>query len=235
MSTRTQAFILLLFGGVLVRLGTSDALLRFVRPYARIWVVLAGVAFVALGAWSLVADRRADTDADADGRSHTSRTGWLILAPIIALLVVAPPALGTFTAARTPASIAKPADTAFPALPGRAPHTDPLTDFAARAIWDDGRTLTGQSVRLTGFVAAVTADHRTGAPTFVLTRLVITCCAADARPIYVGITTAATPPAAGTWLQITGTYGGVSPYDAQLPVLNATAVDVVHAPADPYD
>ncbi len=231
MSSRTQAFILLLFGGVLVRLGTSDALLRFVRPYARIWVVLAGIAFAVLGAWSLIVDRRNADPSD----EHATRTGWLILAPIVALLVVAPPALGTFTASRTPSAIARPADPAFPALSGPAPHVDGLTDFAARAVWDDGRTLTGQSVQLTGFVAAVTPDHRPGAPSFVLARLAITCCAADARPIYVGIDSGTPPGPAGTWLQVTGTYAGVSPYDAQLPELSVSAMSVVREPADPYD
>ena len=35
MSTRTQAYLLLLFGGALIRLAVSDLLLRYVRAVAR--------------------------------------------------------------------------------------------------------------------------------------------------------------------------------------------------------
>ncbi len=40
MTTRTQSFVLLLFGGALLRLASGDALLRYVRPVARPWVFL---------------------------------------------------------------------------------------------------------------------------------------------------------------------------------------------------
>jgi hypothetical protein len=57
-NTRTQSFVLLLFGGALLRLATSDALLHYVRPISRPWVLLAGLAFVGLALWNLVAALR---------------------------------------------------------------------------------------------------------------------------------------------------------------------------------
>lgn len=247
MNTRTQSFVLLLFGGALLRLATSDALLRYVRPISRPWVLLAGLAFVGLALWNLVAawraaqhhgwtDEREGLDAhghgiiDAHGHGGASRAGWLVLAPVVAILVIAPPALGAFSASRAPATVAKPAaDISFPPLTGRDPVPLSLVDFATRALWDDGRTLTGRTVALTGFVLR----DQTGG--FVIARLVITCCAADARPIDVGVTSGAKPPPTDTWVTVTGTYAGAGGSDGTLPLLTSTGVTVVRPPTNPYD
>jgi uncharacterized repeat protein (TIGR03943 family) len=235
MNTRTQSFVLLLFGGALLRLATSDALLRYVRPISRPWVLLAGIAFVGLALWNLIAALRSHhpaepSGADAHGHSGASRAGWLVLAPVVAILVIAPPALGAFSAARVPATVAKPAaDISFPALAGRDPVPLSLIDFATRALWDDGRTLTGRKVALTGFVL------RDQAGGFVIARLVITCCAADARPIDVGVQSGDTPPPTDTWVTVTGAYAGAGGTDGTLPLLTATGVTVIRAPTNPYD
>jgi uncharacterized membrane protein YcgQ (UPF0703/DUF1980 family) len=54
-----------------------------------------------------------------------------------------------------------------------------MLDFSTRALWDSGRTLAHHDLSLTGFVLKHWPDG------FVLARLVITCCAADARPVEV--------------------------------------------------
>jgi uncharacterized repeat protein (TIGR03943 family) len=250
-NTRTQSFVLLLFGAALCRLATSDALLRYVRPVARPWVLLAGIGMVGLAIWSLVASYRSRTAphtsvttpiasseapldtateaADIHGHRGASRAAWLIVAPVVAVLVVAPPALGAFSAARTPPTVTKPPDIHFPALSGPDPVPLPLIDLATRAIWDDGRTLTGRQLRLTGFV--VHGDQGG----FLLARLVITCCAADARPIDIEVHTASSFPAAGGWVSVIGRYAGLSPTDTTLPVVRADVVTAVKQPSNPYD
>jgi uncharacterized repeat protein (TIGR03943 family) len=241
MSGRTQSFLLLLFGAALIRLAAGDALLRYVRPVARPWVLIAGIGVVGLALWSLVAGWRHGDDAsategtdpptptDAHGHSAVSRAAWLVLAPVVAILVVSPPALGAFSAARQPATVAKPNDIAFPPLPAGDPVPDKLIDFAARSLWDSGRTLTGRTISLTGFVLGPASGG------FTIARLVITCCAADARPIDIGIDWARASPPKDQWVTITGRYAGVSPTDATLPMLRATAVQAIAAPANPYD
>ncbi|MCU1658302.1 MAG: hypothetical protein JWO57_2958 [Pseudonocardiales bacterium] len=231
MNARTQSFVLLLFGGALVRLASGDALLRYVRPVARPYVLAAGIAILALAVWTIVASVRGRDHAAADGHGHgaASRAAWLVIAPVVAILVIAPPALGSYSAARVPVTLAKPADVSFPPLPPGDPTKVTVVDFAARALWDDGRTLAGRTVSLTGFVVA----GRPGG--FLISRLVITCCAADAQPIDVGVESGLPPPAADAWVVVTGTYAGVSPSDATLPILRATDVRVISAPANPYD
>ena len=225
MNTRTQSFVLLLFGGALVRLGVSDLLLRYVRPVARPWVLLAGLTLLLLAAVRLVQAHRAGAD-----RLPAVRTGWLMVAPVVAILVIAPPALGAFSANRTPVALtnATTGSGSFPALAGSSPHRVGMLDYATRVLWDAGRTVTGQQVRLTGFVLADRPDG------FVLARLVITCCAADARPIEI-IVHSTMHPATDTWLDVTGTDAGVDPDQPTFPVLRAAAVTTVPAPANPYD
>ena len=220
MNTRTQAFLLLLFGGALIRLAVSDLLLRYVRAVARPWVLLAGVAMVVLAVSQLIHARRQQHPA--------TRTGWLLLAPVVAIVVIAPPALGSFSASRAPVGVNDQLHKDFPPLTGPSPHTLKMIDFTTRVLWDAGRTVTGQDVQLTGFVLKQRTDG------FVLARLVITCCAADARPVEVYIRTAQHPPA-DEWVTVTGTYAGVDPVDTTFPLLASTAIVGVAQPKNPYD
>ncbi len=231
MSERTQAFLLLLFGGALVRLGLSDQLVRYVRPGARPWVLLAGIALLALAVLRLVQlHRQLRTNIDpASTRVGAVGTGWLLLAPVVAILVIAPPALGSFSAARAvPVSVSPGDSKSFPALTGSAPHQLGLLDFTTRVVWDGGRTLTGQDVALTGFVLSQRPDG------FVLARLVITCCAADAAPVEIEVRTVH-PPANGAWVQVIGRYAGVDPQRTTFPVLTAHSTMIVSEPTNPYD
>lgn len=224
MNNRTQAFVLLLFGGALVRLGVSAQLLRYVRPIARPWVLLAGLALLALAILRLIqTHRRRSAHAGAVG------TGWLILSPVIAVLVIAPPALGSFSAARAvPVRVSAADSKSFPVLIGPAPHQLSLLDFTTRVVWDQGRTVANQDVALTGFVLSQRPDG------FVLARLVITCCAADAEPVEIEVRTGRPPPK-DSWVRVVGSYAGVDPDRSTFPVLSAHSLAAVAEPADPYD
>ena len=103
-----------------------------------------------------------------------------------------------------------------------------MIDFTTRVLWDAGRTVTGQDVQLTGFVLKQRTDG------FVLARLVITCCAADARPVEVYIRTVQRPPPE-EWVTVTGSYAGTDPVDTTFPLVTATAIVGVAQPKNPYD
>jgi uncharacterized repeat protein (TIGR03943 family) len=234
MNARTQGLVLLLFGGALVRLASGDTLLRYVRPVARPWILLAGLVIVGLAAWTFMVGERVHDDDEHDdghgtGHGTVSRAAWLVVLPVVALLVIAPPALGAYTARHAAVSIAKPASVDFPPLPKGNPVDDGLDDFAVRAIWDDGRTLSGRTVRLTGFVVGSTAAS------FTIARLVITCCAADARPIEVAVRTTTSAPADGQWVVVTARYAGANPSDPNVPVVTAVSVRPISPPSNPYD
>jgi uncharacterized repeat protein (TIGR03943 family) len=223
-NARTQAYLLLLFGGALIRLGAGEALLRYVRPVARPWVLLAGAGLVVLAVAQLIQQRQ--TGSRAPG---SVRTGWLLLAPVVAIVVIAPPALGTFSAAHATSRVVDAStQKQFPPLTGPSPHPLSLLDFTTRVLWDSGRTVAGHDVRLTGFVLSQRPDG------FVLARLVITCCAADARPVEIFVISQA-HPAKGQWVNLVGRYRGTDPDQPLFPRVAATDVQPTAQPANPYD
>ena len=169
----------------------------------------------------------------SESHDHSGpRVAWLLLLPVFAIFLVAPPALGSYAAARGSNTIAQPAESEFAPLPAGDPVTTTLSDYATRAIWDQGRSLAGRRVRLVGFVTP-----RPGGGLYV-SRIVITCCAADARPVKIAVTGDTPSLAADSWIEVVGTYGGTDSSagkSAQVPVINADSVRSVRSPSEPYE
>ncbi|MER5837117.1 TIGR03943 family protein [Streptomyces sp. NPDC002130] len=230
MNRLAQTALLFLLGATLLHAGTTDLYLRYVKEGLRPLVLLAGAVLIATAAATLWYDRRG---APAHDHHREPRVSWLLTLPVLALILVAPPALGSYSAAHTGTALTKPFG--FPALPaGDAPLRLAVADYAGRAIYDDGRALRDRELKITGFV---TLD-RTGAP--YLVRMGLNCCAADAQPVKIALT-GDTPPVLrpDTWLEITGTYTPRRTKDpvnnGPIPYLDVTTARPVPTPHDPYD
>ncbi|MGC9497708.1 TIGR03943 family putative permease subunit [Streptomyces sp. WG7] len=173
-------------------------------------------------------------DAGGHGHSHGPagpRVAWLLTLPALALLLFPPPALGSYSAEREAAQRAAQGVGAFPALPSGDPVELTLAEFGSRAIYDSERSLTGRTVRLTGFVTH--GDDGT----WYVTRLQVSCCAADATAGKAEIRGAGAPPV-DAWVTVTGTWhpeGGLGSDAAWPPVLDTTDVRRVAQPANPYE
>ncbi len=63
-----------------------------------------------------------------------------------------------------------------------------------------------------------------------LARIVIICCAADARSIRIHLDR----PVRGEWLRVRGTVGPSSPDTGNVPTMTATGVEQISAPANTY-
>ncbi|MFE8989444.1 TIGR03943 family putative permease subunit [Streptomyces collinus] len=231
MNRLAQTALLFLLGATLLHAGTTDLYLRYVKEGLRPLVLLAGAVLIATAAATLWYDRR--TPADDDHHHREPRVSWLLTLPVLALILVAPPALGSYSAAHTGTALTKPFG--FPALPtGDAPLRLAVADYAGRAIYDDGRALRDRELKITGFV---TLDRK-GAP--YLVRMGLNCCAADAQPVKIALT-GNVPPVLrpDTWLEITGTYTPRRTKDpvndGPIPYLEVTTARPVPTPHDPYD
>lgn len=231
MNRLAQTALLFLLGATLLHAGTTDLYLRYVKEGLRPLVLLAGAVLIATAAATLWYDRR--TPADDDHHHREPRVSWLLTLPVLALILVAPPALGSYSAAHTGTALTKPFG--FPALPaGDAPLRLAVADYAGRAIYDDGRALRDRELKITGFV---TLDRK-GTP--YLVRMGLNCCAADAQPVKIALT-GAIPPVLrpDTWLEITGTYTPRRMKDpvngGPIPYLKVTTARPVPTPHDPYD
>jgi putative membrane protein len=176
-----------------------------------------------------------DGDGDGDGHGHghrEPRVSWLLVLPLFALILVAPPALGSYSALRSGTALQPPL--AYPALPSGDPAPLSLVDYAGRAAYGHGRSLGDRKVEVTGFVALDPG----GTP--YLVRMALNCCAADAQPVKIGLS-GKLPPVLqpDSWLQVTGTYTGRRTKDPVnggiIPFLDVIQAKPVPEPKDPYD
>jgi uncharacterized repeat protein (TIGR03943 family) len=222
----TQHVLLVLLGGALLRIAADDTHLRYVRPGHRWLLVAAGAVMVVLAVVALRRDRRGGAGHEHGGAER--HVPWLLLAPVLVIALVAPPALGADAVAR--AGAANPVRDAdvFPPLADGAAL--PVAEFVQRAAWDTTGSLDGRTVELTGFVV------RRGAAV-ELARLTIACCAADARPHRVRLVGDLGDPPADTWLRVRGVLQTGSATDATgfVPALTVAGAQVVPAPPDPYE
>ncbi|MGI5130105.1 TIGR03943 family putative permease subunit [Pseudonocardia sp. CA-107938] len=220
MNRQTQHVLLALLGGALLRIAADDTFLRYVRPGHRPLLVAAGAVMVVLAGVAAIRDLRARVTESHD---HGAAP-WLLLLPVLAMAVVAPPALGADAVAR-----AGPVDAsamALPPLPADPVVELGLGEFVQRAVWDAGGTVVGRQVALTGF-AVPRADG------FELARLTIRCCAADARVHRVRLEPAP-GAAADTWLRVEGRLRP-GPHPDGVPTIEVTSADRVAPPRDPYE
>jgi uncharacterized repeat protein (TIGR03943 family) len=185
MRRETQNVLLVLVGGALLKISFTGAYLRYVKPSHQWLLITGGLVMVLLAAVSIVRELRGSRDLDGHGHSHSARSAWLLVLPVLAVFLVGPPALGADSVARADGNaLAAPDSTEgegselFPALPAGDPIALPLSDFSARAAWDRGHSVDNRTVRLTGFIV------QDGQDTYVA-RLAIACCAADGFPVKV--------------------------------------------------
>ncbi|MEV5436667.1 TIGR03943 family protein [Streptomyces sp. NPDC052682] len=228
MNRHAQAALLFLLGATVLHAGATDLYLRYVKAGLRPLLLLAGVALIATALATLWYERRRPHPA---GHHHEPRISWLLALPVLALILVAPPALGSYSATHTGTALQKPLG--FPGLPATGTLRLSVADYAGRAVYDE-RSLRGRTVRVTGFVAV----DRAGTP--YLVRMALNCCAADAQPVKIALT-GRIPPVLppDTWLEVTGTYTPRRTKDpvnnGPIPYLQVTEARPVRAPSDPYD
>ncbi|MFI5955859.1 TIGR03943 family putative permease subunit [Cryptosporangium sp. NPDC051539] len=176
-----------------------------------------------------------DVEHPAEGHSHGSEghgVGWLWILPVFVLVLVPPPALGSFSAERGAVTVPKPPrSVTYPALTGSDPALLAVNDYARRAVWDDGKTLTGHTIELSGFVTP-----RSGGAWY-LTRMKVSCCAADARPFQVQIVDSPIRVTRDAWVKVTGTWVKSSSDDPwkAVPLLKAVTVNGIPTPSQPYE
>ena len=246
MTPLVRSTTVLLVGAVLVRLTLTDAYQRYVRVGLGPWLLAAGVLLALLG---LVGVVRALRTPSAPGRpatevghgehehGHThpggSQVGWLLLAPIVALLLVTPPALGSAAVDRSTTVTVSGSAPVFPPLPASSgPRVLTMQEFQDRALDRSGSSLHGRLVTVTGFVAR----ERDG-DGFRMARYQIACCAADAVAAVARVVgpavSASGVPRREQWFRVTGTFHAVGADG--VPELTAQTLTPIPTPVDPYE
>ncbi|MGW0826676.1 TIGR03943 family putative permease subunit [Streptomyces sp. NPDC002845] len=243
MNRQAQAVVLFLVGGALLRAGSTDLYLRYVKAGLRPLVLGAGIVLIAAAVATVWYGRKSKGAGRADGCSgggggggghHEPRVAWLLVLPLLALILVAPPALGSYSALRAGTALQE-QPWGYPALPASESHVRlSLADYAGRAVYDQDRSLADHRITTAGLVAL----DENGTPHLV--RMTLNCCAADAQPVKVGLTgelPAVLRP--DTWLEVTGTYVEKQAKDpvngGTIPYFSVAEFQPVKGPRDPYD
>ena len=222
-----------LVGAAVLHAGTTDLYLRYVKAGLRPLLLVAGLVLIVAALATVWYERRQARSTQDTGHTHREpRVAWLLVLPLLALVLVTPPALDSYSGMRAGTALPKPF--AFPALPAGNPLPLSLSDYAGRAVYDQGRSLNGRTMTITGFVAF----DRNGS--VYLIRMFLSCCAADAQPVKIGLS-GRIPPVLqpDAWLEITGTYTGKQAKDpindGIIPYIDVTQARSVPAPSDPYE
>jgi uncharacterized repeat protein (TIGR03943 family) len=240
LSRRTQGTLLAVLGLIAFRLVITGSYDSYVKAGMRLPLLAASAFLVAVGGGSaFVAAWRADRQEGIEGdHEHTPWIAWVLVLPLGVLLLVAPNPLGADAASRQDPYTPTYQGTEFGPLPPARDGAVPLAlgEFVNRALWGTGNSLDGTTVRLTGFVVRDVSI----ADGFVLTRFTISCCAADAVPVEVGITGLPDIPPDDQWVDVTGQLipvPALDPDDTSLPRIDLAVEDIilVDEPAHPYE
>jgi uncharacterized repeat protein (TIGR03943 family) len=238
MNRETENALLLLVGLAMAMIAVTGAYTRYVKASVLPWLLGAAVLLIALGLATILRDHRLGahnrTESDDHG-GHRHRPGiaWLLVVPIVVLIFVVPPALGPGAAGTTVVEVSTDAlRRPFPPLPAERAPTVSMRDLLARVAEDSAGTLNNRLITLTGFTMKDT-NHTD------LARVVITCCAADARLGRIRLAGPVADEAArrpdNTWLTVEGK---VVPAQADskpsTPTLAVSRITPIDPPANPY-
>jgi uncharacterized repeat protein (TIGR03943 family) len=224
-----QGVMLLLVGAAVFRASVTDLYLRYVKEGLRPFLIAAGALLIVAGVMTLWYEFKGVRE---DGHEHRLSTAWLLIVPVLALLMVVPPALGSFAAGRTGTSLPQASD--FGPMPAGDPAKISVIEYASRAVFDHGRSLGERRVRMTGFLVPGPNGQ------VYLTRMILTCCAADARPVKVGLTgDVPTGLKPDTWVDVTGRYTTKTSTDSvnheTIPFLDVLGYKLVDVPREQYE
>lgn len=213
-----RAATLIAWATFFVWLLVSGEVYRYIGPRTQ-WVVVFGAVSLVLASAGSLWMRRSDRSSDAVA-------GIVMLLPIIAVLVVPKPTLGSLAASRKlsggPALVIQPGP---PAAGGAVSfreieYASASEEYAATSGISDGT-----DVELTGFVT----EPREATADFGVTRFSIFCCAADVVPHSVDVD-ADRSFATDTWI----TVHGVLERRNGTFIVVARSTERVSEPEDPY-
>lgn len=233
-------------------MGLTDAMLKYLKPSMRPWLVLAGALLVAVGVRGIVRIRQRERvgthDAGDDGlgsaeHTHRQGVGWLLVLPILVVLVLGQQSLGAFAASRSSTRNLPPYSFDIAGYADSQGDGDPtlqLVDVYLGAQQRGNRGyLAHHAVQLRGFV---TMNPDLGPRSFVLTRFLVSCCAADATPVKIAMIDADHVPKQGRWVEVTAQLdphftapAGAQSDDLPRTAMRVHAIEPIDEPSEPYE
>lgn len=214
--------ITLTVGLVCARLALTGEYAALVKPSLRPWLWLAGAAAVVMAAWTLWGTRH-----DGGGHAHgrPALVGVLLIVPMLILCTLPTPSAGLHAARRgAQGAVIGPAPASLPPLPDDPVVAIRLDDYVIRTTLRDPSSMQGRTFSMVGYVV----NQGDGKP-WLLSRLKVSCCVADALPFTV-VAVGASPQPDRLWLEVTGSYEPAADGMARLRVQSVRQVPVPDQP-----
>jgi uncharacterized repeat protein (TIGR03943 family) len=231
-SREARALILTAMALLLLRLSLTGQHVLFVKPSMGPFLLVAGGVVAVLAACAMF---EPESEHDHDDHHGAHRLAWLLMVPFVVVFVIGPAPLGSFMVTRQPHRVtAEPGSGAQYRLPAPVDGAVELTvnEINQHGLYDVDQHMTGARLRVDGFVVPDT-DGPKG--TFLLTRFVLSCCAADAYPVSLRISGIRHLPQKDTWVRIEGTWKAHPMQDVrEFESIEADQLVLIPAPADPY-
>jgi uncharacterized repeat protein (TIGR03943 family) len=218
--------VLALIGVLIVKVVATGAYLNYVQQWVRLPLLASGAVLVVISFADML---RRDGDTD-DHEDHSSHSAWLLIIPVVVITLISPKPLGSFVAERRANDLPPPSTTTMKPLPGGDPLSLQVVEFVLRARYDGADSLAGRSVKLSGFVSYGDDDA------WYVTRIAITCCAADGIPYRVRVL-GPPRPSRDTWIEVTGVWkqDGTRAPRSSMPELTALEIRPIGQPGNPYE
>lgn len=193
-----RAAVMLALGLVLARMLWTGSFGWFIQQRMQIPLLLATIVLLALGAYEGIAGTREEhSDPGSMTRPTAPKVGWMMILPLLVLVSVAPTGLGAAAADRVDNFVPQEDTDRFEELDtSDQPVEIRVLEFVNRAIWDDERAMEGVTMRLEGLVV----NDPEVPDGFLLTRFLVSCCAADGVPVQVAIRNVPDKFADDTWV-----------------------------------
>ena len=239
-----------LIGVFALWVGRTPVALMYVKPSMTLWLTLSGGILIVIGVLVIVLGRRRGADGADDGHGHAghghhaARVGWLLALPLCIAVAVGSNPLGSYAAGRQNSQRVLPPGQfdleqylTANSFGGQSPALRSI-DFVRASKDPEDRTLLGQQpVKLTGFVAEDPDGH---GESFLLTRFMIGCCAADALAIQERVPVArGQVPEEDSWVEVEGTLDlERTPDPAETldpPVIKVRSIHATSQPDDLYE
>ncbi|MGW6933106.1 TIGR03943 family putative permease subunit [Lentzea sp. NPDC054927] len=232
MRRETQNILLVLLGGALLKISFSGLYLRYVQKGLLPLLIAAGTIMIGLALFAIIRDvRRGKAESDDHEHSHSSRSTWLMLLPVLAVFLISPPALGgDVVSSAADTNQTQRSRNLLGDLPSGEVIPLSMTEFVTRTAWDESGTLDNRRVKLTGFLT------RAEGATYVA-RLAISCCAADARPLKAQLTGDVPSLPDEQWVEVTGKVvpKSASEKNSWVPSFTVESFTSVAEPVEPYE
>jgi uncharacterized repeat protein (TIGR03943 family) len=183
MSRVARAVIIFSIGLTCGRLVLSGGFSNFVQVHMRIPLAAASIVMVLIGGIEILNLLR--TERNLDKVWSAPAIGVVLVAPLIVLTSVAPTGLGALAASRSDSLAPSQTSADYEPLVADASGVADIrhSDFLSRALYDRKESLKGRKVRLTGIVV----KDPTIPDGFMVTRFMVSCCAADGRPMKIAV------------------------------------------------